>query len=600
LGAPLSLIAAAVLRLSPGDAIHLPPWPLSRDGDLVATQGAPLRAEGAEVERLGAGLWSVRPAPGAATVRLRAGSASATAPVEPAPGTIAIQASPPVAVKGRDTEVALAVTVVDASGRVDPGTAAPLLSCSAGSIADLRAVGPGRFAARYQLPAAHYPELAVITALAPRCPLCPTPRAVGATVVPLSAAIDLPGHTEPHVHISVEVGGRVFGPVTAAGDGAFRIPLVVPPGERYGQGESVDPLGTRRREPIDLRLPPVSQLACSAWPVTLPADGRSQAGIWCLASDARGTPVPRARLEIRATLGRVGPLEPAGGGLFLARYTAPGGGGGKRDRLRAVFPAGGPASVQEVEIALATGAPAELGYELEREPAPLGIVQVARTWARDARGDAVGTPTGPPGAVEGFVAPGRFVARKEPGDWLQAAELRLELPPEGEVARLFLWREGSEWVAAARGVAGGPVPGIALAFGSGARAVTDARGEARIPAGPGRTEAVRAPGGARAAGFGASTPSVPATALSRVQLVPLAPASPVDVRAWAEGRVLRWKVIGPDGRPLAGRGVRLEPAGVRLGAQERDGDGGRCSVEGSGIVAVVDADTGVAAVVEVR
>jgi len=521
--------------------------------------------------------------------------------VEPPPGRIAIQASPPVAVKGRDVEVALAVTVLDSSGRVDPGAAAPLLSCSAGSLHDLRPAGPGHFAARYRLSVARHPELAVITAVAPRCPLCPTPRAVGAAVVPLSAAIDLPGHTEPHVRISVEVGGRVFGPVTADDEGEFRIPVVVPPGERYGQGESVDALGTRRREPIDLELPPVSQLACAAWPRALPADGRSQAGIWCLASDASGRPAPRARLEIRAALGRAGHLEPVGGGLFQARYTAPRGGGGKRDRVRADFPAGGAASVQELEIALATGAPADLGYELEREPAPLGVVQGARTWARDERGDPLGTPAGPPGALEGFVAPDRFAARKAPGDWVQPAELRLALPAEGEVASLFLWREAGGWAVAARGAAGGPVPGVELELGSGPRVVTDARGEARAGAEPGnRAESVRAPGGARAAGFAGFAPRVPAAALSRVVRVPLAPLSQVDVRARAEGRVLRWKVFGADGRPLAGRAVRLEPAGVRLGAQERDGEGGRCTVEGSGMVAVGDAETGVAAVVEVR
>ena len=606
MGASLNLIAAAVLRLSPGDAIHLPPWPLSRDGDLVATEGAPLRAEGAEVEPLakgplGGGLWRVRPVSGTAAVRLRAGSASASAPVEPPPGRVTIQASPPLAVKGRDVEVSLAVTVLDSSGRVDPGAAPPLLSSSAGSVRDLRPAGPGHFTARYQLPVARYPELAVITAVAPRCPLCPTPRAMGAAVVPLSAAIDLPGHTEPHVRISVEVGGRIFGPVTADDGGEFRIPVVVPPGERYGQGESIDALGTRRREPIDLQLPPVSQLACAAWPRTLPADGRSQAGVWCLASDATGRPVPRARLEIRAALGRAGHLEPVGGGLFQGRYTAPRGGGGKRDRVRAEFPAGGAASVQEVEIALATGAPADLGYELEREPAPLGVVQGARTWARDDRGDVLGTPAGPPGVLEGFVSPGRFAARKTPGDWLQPAELRLKLPAEAEVASLYLWREGESWVAAARGAAEGAVPGVELELGSGLRVVTDARGEARARAEPGkRTESVRAPGGARAAGFVGFAPPVPPAALSRVVLVPLAPPFPVDVRARTEGRVLRWKVLGADGRPLAGRAVRLEPAGVRLGAQERDGEGGRCTVEGSGMVAVVDAETSVAAVVEVR
>ncbi len=605
MAAPLSFLAAAALRLSLGDAIELPPWPLSRDGDVVATEGAPLKADGGDVERLaegrrGGGLWRVRPASDAAAVRLRAGSARETAQVEPPAGRIAIQASPAAAVKGRDSEVTLTLTVLDAAGRPDPGATEPLLSPSSGSVQDLRPAGPGRFSARYRLPATRYPEAVVLMALLPRCPTCATPRAVGAAAVPLSAAIDLPGHTEPHVRISVEVGGRTFGPVIAGDEGEFEIPVVVPPGERYGEGESVDELGNRRREPLDLQIPPVSQLACVAWPRSLPADGRSQAGVWCFATDARGIPVPRARLEIRAALGRAAAMEPVGDGLFRARYGAPRGGGGKRDRVRTVFPAGGAASVQDVVIALATGAPAELGYELEREPAPLGVVQGARTWARDGRGDALGAPSGPPGALEGFVAPGRFAARQIPGDWVQPAELRVELPAEGEVVRLYLRREGQEWVAAARGVAGGPVPGVELEFGSGARVATDARGEARVAAGGGGREWVRAPGGARAAGFAGITQVVPPTALARTVLVPLAPASSVDVRAWMEGRVLHWKVLGADGRPMSGRAVRLEPAGVRLGAAERDGEGGRCTVQGSGLVAVVDAETGVAAVTEVK
>jgi hypothetical protein len=425
---------------------------------------------------------------------------------------------------------------------------------------------------------------------------------VGAAVIPLSAAIDLPGHTLPRVRIGVEVGGRAFGPVVADADGDFQIPIVVPPGERYGRGESIDALGTRRPEPIDLHLPAVSQIACAAWPRALPADGSSQAALWCLACDDRGRPEAGARLEIQARLGRTTRFEPAGGGLYRARYTAPRGGGGRRDRLRAAFPGGGAASIQDVEIALATGPPAELGYELSREPAPLGSSQPARTWARDARGDALPAPAGPGGASDGFVAPDRFLARKASDEWVQPAELRIALAAEREVAALFLWRDGGDWIAGARGVSGGPVPGAPLEFGSGARAVTDSRGEARIPAPAGAEgETVRSPNGARAAAFPGFALPAPPDVLSRIFRVPLAPPSlPVDVRARAEGSLLRWRVVDAAGRALPGRAVRLEAAGVRLGAMERDGDGGRCRIAGSGVVAVVDSETGVAAVVEVR
>jgi hypothetical protein len=59
-------------------------------------------------------------------------------------------------------------------------------------------------------------------------------------------------------------------------------------------------------------------------------------------------------------------------------------------------------------------------------------------------------------------------------------------------------------------------------------------------------------------------------------------------------------VAAGDGRALPGRTVRLLSSGPTLGPVEADGEGGRCRVEGRGTVSVVDAATGVAAVVEVR
>jgi hypothetical protein len=473
------------------------------------------------------------------------------------------------------------------------------LACSAGSVEDLTSAGPARFTARYRPSPARHPEVAVITAISARCPLCPTPRAVGAAALPISARTEVPGRTQPRVKVTVEVAGRVFGPVEADAEGRFQVAVEVPPGERLARGVSLDRLGNRRPEALDLKLPPVRQLACAAWPLALPADGKSQAGIWCLATDPRGRPAAQPRLVLEARLGRVTALEPAGDGLQRARYTAPRGGGGGADRLVASWPAAGTASTLELPVKLATGAPASLGWSLEREPLAPGEVVAARTWARDERGDALPSPTGPPDAAEGFVTGGRFVARAGAGDWVQRAELRMDLAPTSTAAALWLGRDGGEWVATARDVDGRPAASVPVRFGSGEVVATDARGVARAPA-RGDAETVRAPGGARAAAWAGHEVRAPPASLSMVVEVPLAPEASVDVRAAAENGLLRWRVAGRDGRPLAGRAVRLLASGPTLGPAEPDGDGGRCRLEGRGTVSVVDAATGVTAVVEVR
>ncbi len=595
-------LAGACLALALGAEIRLPPWPLSRDGDLVAVEpaGAALRAKGARLENAGGGLWRVEPAEEAREVRLAADGATAVAPLEPPPGHIRMRADPASPVKGRDAEVTLSAEVIDAGGRLDPAAPAPEFTCSAGLVEGVARAGPGRFTARYRPSPAHHPDVAIIIAVSPRCPLCATPWAVGGMALPVSARTQVPGHTEPRVKVMVEVAGRAFGPVAADAEGRFLVPVEVPPGEQQARGVSVDSLGNQRVEQLDLKLPAVRQLACAAWPRVLPADGRSRASIWCLATDARGRPTASPRLAVEARLGKAAASEPTGeGSLYRARYTAPRGGGGSVDHLTVSSAAAGPASTLDVPLALATGPPAFMGWELEREPVAPGTSAAAHTWARDEWGDALAAPSGPPGATEGFVAGGVFKARAAAGDWVQRAELRIELPPSPNAAAIWLTREGGEWVATARDADGRPAAGVRLRFGSGEMATTGARGTARVTA-HGDAQTVSAPGGVRAAAWSGHPLRAPPAELSLVAEVPLGPAAPVDVLATVRGGVLRWRVVASDGRPMAGRKVWLEADGPRVGPAEPDREGGRCRVEGRGTVAVVDAASGVTAVVEVR
>src|SRR5262245_10947345 len=93
----------ALAALAAADAIRLPPWPLSPDGEVVAVAGdAPLRSRDAAVEPLAPGLYRVRPLPGVERVQLEAGEHRASAAVEPPAGRVLIEANPASPVKGRD------------------------------------------------------------------------------------------------------------------------------------------------------------------------------------------------------------------------------------------------------------------------------------------------------------------------------------------------------------------------------------------------------------------------------------------------------------------------------------------------------------------
>ncbi|MFT3916364.1 MAG: hypothetical protein QM704_20500 [Anaeromyxobacteraceae bacterium] len=461
--------------------------------------------------------------------------------------------------------------------------------------------GPGRFRARYEPARARYPEVAVLFALSPRCAQCATPRAVGDLLLPLAAAIDLPGESEPGTRTTITLGGRTFGPVIAGDDGRFRVPIVVPPGSR-ATAHSVDALGNTKRTELDLGLPQVDRLACAAWPRALPADGRAEAFLWCAAAEAAGEPARGPELQLKATAGELGPLAEVHPGLLRARYRVPRGAGAGEARLLVSYPAGGPASRDEQAIALGKGGPEKLAVDVREDGGFIpGESRPAEAFALDGRGDTLGRAAGPPGSTDGFVTPDRLVLRREPGDWVQRVRLHFELPPAppGDLASLALRRRGASWVAEARAHDGRPVAGVAVRFGGGRVETTDARGEASVPA-AGPTETVTAPG-ARAAGWEGFEPPAQPVTLDFEFPVRLRPPSPVVVHAILRGRVLSWRVGDGQRETLPGRRVVVKARGVEVGPIEADGSGGRVTLgPGTGTVAVVDAETGVAAVVEVR
>jgi hypothetical protein len=488
--APLLALTLAASR------ILLPPWPLSPDGDHVAVKGADeLEADGADVMCVAPGLWRVDPEGQAPAVELRAGEARAKVAVEEPMGAVAITARPAAALKGKDERIALELEVRSPSGALDEGAAAPVVRASTGRVRDVTAAGPGRFTAVYEPEKTRQPEVVVLVALSPRCPTCPTPRAVGAGLLPLSAAIDLPGETEPRASTTVYIGGKRFGPAKADRRGRFSLPVVVPPGVRVAKAVTRDRAGNRSVTRVSLGVRSAERLACLAWPETVRADGESEAGLWCAAVDRAGH-AATPRLSVRSSAGRTGQGK-AAGAIAHVPFRAPRGGAEKPAAISLRDAAGGAA---EVLVGLAAGAPDRVVVVLGRDPVPVGSTVPARAEVLDAHGDHLGRAAAPPGARLGFVAPDRFVARPTRGDGRQYAPLAFALRPGTDVATLTLARQGRRWVAVARTIDARPAVGVRLRFGSGAEVVTDARGEARTRA-RGSRETVEAPNGARAVGW---------------------------------------------------------------------------------------------------
>jgi hypothetical protein len=592
------VILAFALSLSLGaadGALALPPWPLSPDGDRISVTGevAP-SADGGAIAPEGGGVWRVQPEPGRTKVQLRAGAVLVEAAVAPPPGRIVLTADPPAPVKGRDRQVRLQLEVTDAAGEPLALEGPPLLSVSSGKVGPLvRGERPGSFAATWEPSESPQPEVLGIVALAPRCPLCATPLAQGVARVPVAAAIDLPGRSEPGVATRVEIGGRAWGPVRADGEGRFSIPVVVPPGSRWALATSMSAAGNERRSKIDLRLPESPGLHCAAWPQRVEADGRTEAGLHCVAWSAAGGPLDPTPLHGVAERGKVRAAR-TDGAIWSARYVPPVGGAGS-DGI-AVTMGSATAPKVELRVGLETGSPASIVWEVEGEPSVPGARLRAIARVLDSRGDLLGEPS----SSDGAFSRGILKTRAEFGDGRQRLTLRYALPPGGPATTLSLHRVGSSWVAIARDVAARPVAGVEVRFADCAGGATDARGEIRC-ASNNAVQTATGPAGLRAIGWAATPLPVPSIQIERDVVLALRPPGAVDVAARREGSWIHWRVLSPEGAPLAGRSVSVASGTVELGPVEPEERGGRCAIRGgAGTVAVTDDESGATALVEVR
>lgn len=586
----------------------------------VSAEGAALKPERALPELA---TWLVIPSRGERFVTVRASvdglRAEQRYELGPPATRVELSLEPAAPVKGRDKEASLTVRMLLPDGTPDDSGAPPVLRANVGRIEGLARTGPGTYRARYVLPETRYPEVAIIVALS----AWPHPRSIhgayGRVLVPLAAAVELPGVTEKNAEISIDIAGERFGPVRAGNDGRFRLPIVVPPGHRFGQGRVRDAVGNVRRTPIDLRLPPTDGLACVLNPQRLPADGEAQARMLCATSDVLGRPVLDARVTARARHGSLRGPRRAEDGLLEWIYTAPRGLRPEPERIEAKWPEPGRSSSEELTLQLEQGPVDRVALGLDDAVVHYGATVPVLVETKDA----LGLPR--PGAVvvletsEGALSPAR---EETPG----VASSAWTLPPTGEAAearvvahafgptgvepaRLVVWAEDGALRAGVADLTGLPVPGQVLRVG-GSEFVTGSDGTVRLGSlRPGALEVAHAvwPGlrrtvyvlGPQGPVFPMDAPLVPAEVERTVRL---APRVPVNVRLQVDGARVTYWVEDARGQVLEGRRVHVwQSAGTRTAEEVRDGRHHFViRADGPVSVSVADVETGVTALAEVR
>jgi len=598
-------------------------------GALAPLEAPVLSAEGAEVRpgppQPPLSTFLVMPQPGARAVVLRARSgalrAEARYAIGPPAAEVTLALEPPRPVKGRDKEATLTVRMLRPDGAPDDSGAPPVVRANVGRVEALARTGPGTYRARYVLPGTSYPEVAILVALS----AWPHPQSIygayGKMLVPLAAAVELPGETEPGAQISIMIAGTTFGPAQAGSDGSFKLPVVVPPGHPFGQGRVMDKAGNVKRRPIDLGLPPTDGLACVLNPTRLPADGAARARMLCAASDRSGRLVPDARVTARPRYGTLKGPQRAEGGLLEWIYTAPRELPTEPERILAAWPQRGSSSREELTLQLVQG-PVEKISQAIAEPlvhrgAEVGVsVTVEDAFSRRRPGAQVALS-----ASEGTLAPPR---EERPGvfqsRWNVPAEgpagevaviARAFGPTGSEPARISAWVRDGELQVGVSDLAGLPIPAQPLKVG-GEQRETGVDGTVSLgPLRPGKFEVVHGvwPGlrkvihvlGPSGPVYPQDPPLVPAPVARKVRIEPFVP---VNVRLEVDGAQVAYWVEDLRGNRLPDRPVHVALSSGRQEAVEVHDGKTRFRVVGAApgrvSVSVADVQTGMTAVAEVK
>jgi hypothetical protein len=509
--------------------------------------------------------------------------------------TVTLGLTPPSPVKGRDTTALLEITI----GGVDQ-PAPPVLRANVGAFDAVERVGPSKFRVRYVLPTTRFPEVAIIVAFAP----WPHPQSVqgafGVLRVPIASAVEVPGKAEPGAEVLLTLAETTFGPVKAAADGAFRLPVVVPPGYGIAKTNTKDRVGNKRSSTIDLMLPPTDQLACVVTPTHLPADGVSKARVLCASSDRFGAPTKGARIAWTGGRGNFSFPRELGDGVQEWTWTSPRELGTGVERMVASWKQGAVQSTEELSVGLSQGPVRKLEVSPEDPLVHRGGVWRARAIATDVLGRPLaGVVVSMPGMAAATTGEKGEVALSWNVSMAESLGPRMTTltaagPMGREPARLQAWKTDGGVGVLVSDLSGLPVPAQKVQAG-GVVVTTAEDGVTELHPGVEVAEVhhLEWPG-LRVWLDGGLEPSRPN--VSVVQPVTIGPALPVNVRALVGAGTLTWWVEAPDGTVLDDRSVDLRtPAGVR-----RVRSHGRTQepLVTTGLVSVTDVETRITAVVE--
>jgi hypothetical protein len=294
-------------------------------------------------------------------------------------------------VLGNEDKLTLRIT---AAGRLEDLE----LTTNIGKVERPRLLADGTFEALYRPPEQFFPQIAIVSA---------TARSAG-KLVHGYRALRLWGKgaatvkTRPRAKVTVRIGSQSHGPVRADAKGVAQVPVVVPPGIRFGWDG---------KQKVDLNLPPMNHLHLFAVPPRVSGVEGERVAIYLIAVQDNGS--ARAKTSTTPTIqafGQPTSLRTVHAGTWRADITVP---AGKPAGLTvtASLP-GESASNGSIELIREAGGAAKVRLEVPKTVGDDPLTIKARVT------DQLGTPVDTP-KVEGTCSEGTFepFVRRDKGEY---------------------------------------------------------------------------------------------------------------------------------------------------------------------------------------
>lgn len=294
-------------------------------------------------------------------------------------------------VLGNEDKLTLRIT---AAGRLEQLE----LTTNVGKLEPPRRLAQGTFEALYRPPEQFFPQIAIVSATA----RCAGKLVHGYRALRLWGKGSATVKTRPRAKVTVRIGSRSHGPVRANARGVAQVPVVVPPGIRFGWDGG---------QKVDLNLPPMNHLHLFAVPPRVSGVEGERVAIYLIAVQDNGSALARtsAAPTVQA-FGQPTSQRAIGDGIWRADVTVPAGKPAGL-RVKASLP-GEAASTGTIELMREAGGAAKVRLEVPKVVGDDPLTVNARVT------DKLGTPVDPP-KVEGSCSEGTFepFVRRDRGEY---------------------------------------------------------------------------------------------------------------------------------------------------------------------------------------